>query len=102
MKEYTKYPEWNRLIEMIERLKPLMGVEQITILTDSSPYSSKPASPQLNPLETPLSITNCAACILPTFSLYRHWPIRRSYCGRAAACSPCMPRPGNISRILRP
>lgn len=39
--EYTEYPEWNRLIEMIERLKPLMGVEHITILTDSS----KPEGP---------------------------------------------------------
>lgn len=41
MKEYTEYPEWNRLIEMIERLKPLMGVDCITVLSNGS----KPKGP---------------------------------------------------------
>lgn len=41
MKEYTEYPEWNSFIEMLERLKPLMGVEHITVLPDGS----KPEGP---------------------------------------------------------
>lgn len=41
MKEYTEYPEWNNFIEMLERLKPLMGVDCITVLSDGS----KPEGP---------------------------------------------------------
>ena len=41
MKEYTEYPEWNSFIEMLERLKSLMGVDCITVLSDRS----KPEGP---------------------------------------------------------